>query len=215
MTTIWGKQIGLRPFTDPISDDEVARLYRWCRDQDLLRLSGGTPTDLSLSEFCEQLRGDHRDQPDQRMVFFILRRSFDGVDAEPSRNDHGELIGRIGCFAIDWARRDCELGVVIGEATEWGKGYGRAAIILLLQHLFETTWLERVYLFTYPENIRAQRCFAACGFRPRGTVQRFSIERGEHDGAEMEITRREFMDRWNMDAQMSSALLEKCPSESS
>ena len=202
MTIIWGDQIGLRPFEDPISDDEAACLYHWCRDEDLLRWSGGTPTDLALPEFCERLDRDRQDAFDHRMVFFILTRA-------------RTLIGRIGVFAIDWTRRDGELGIVIGETTEWEKGYGRAAITLLLQHLFEMTRLERVYLFTYPENVRAQRCFAACGFRPCATARRFSIERGEYDGIEMEITRGEFLERWNPRARTFPSIAQKCPNESS
>lgn len=180
MAILWDMHVGLRPFQDPISDEEIAQVYRWSRDEHLLRWSGGQPTDLSLAEFSERLRSDQREWFEHRRVFFILTRE-------------QRLIGRIGVFAIDWARRDGELGIVIGETSEWGKGYGRAAIRLLLQHLFGTTTLERVYLFTYPENIRAQRCFAACGFCVTGTVSRFSVERGEHLAIEMEITRRDFL----------------------
>jgi len=202
MTTIWGTHIGLRPFEDPLNDDEAARVYHWCRDENLLRWSGGEPTELTLAEFHERLRRDHQDWFDQRRVFFIVTRA-------------QELIGRIGCFAMGWEHGDGELGIVIGEATEWGKGYGREAITLFLRHLFQATPLERVYLFTYPENLRAQRCFAACGFRPLGTALRFSIERGEHAGVEMEITRREFFERWNTRAPAPPPTLEKCPSDSS
>ncbi len=180
MAIVWDLHVGLRPFEDPISDEEIAQVYRWSRDEQLLRWSGGVPTDLTLQEFSERLRNDQQAWFEQRRVFFILTRE-------------RRLIGRIGVFAIDWARREGELGIVIGEKSEWGKGYGRAAIRLLLHHLFETTTLERVYLFTFPENIRAQRCFAACGFRTVGTTPRFSIERGEHLALEMEITRRDFL----------------------
>lgn len=180
MAILWDMRVGLRPFEDPISDEEIAQVYRWSRDEHLLRWSGGAPTDLSLAEFSERLRSDQCELLDHRRVFFILTR------------EH-RLIGRIGVFAIDWTRREGELGIVIGETREWGKGYGRAAIRLLFQHLFSTTTLERVYLFTYPENIRAQRCFAACGFRSIGVTKRFSAERGEHLAIEMEITRRDFL----------------------
>ncbi len=202
MPIIWGNHVGLRPFGEPISDEEAARVYRWSRDAELLRLSGGEPTELTQEEFREQLRGDHQDLFDHRRAFFILTHAH-------------ELIGRIGCFAIDWTRRDGELGIVIGEPAFWGKGIGRAAVTLLLRHLFETTLLDRIYLFTYPENIRAQSCFAACGFRSLGTTRRFSVERGEHDGVEMEITRQEFLERWNTRVQTASPAVEKCPGESS
>jgi RimJ/RimL family protein N-acetyltransferase len=179
MAILWDERVGLRPFDEPLSAEEIARLYRWSRDEQLLRWSGGVPTDLSLAEFSERLRQDQRAVQEHRRVFFILTRE-------------RQLIGRIGIFAIDWTRGEGELGIVIGETSEWGKGYGRAAIRLLLHYAFGTLRLERMYLFTYPENTRAQRCFAACGFRSRGTAQRFSIERGEHIAIEMEITRRDF-----------------------
>jgi RimJ/RimL family protein N-acetyltransferase len=46
-------------------------------------------------------------------------------------------------------------------------------------------------LYTFPENVRAQKCFAACGFRSLGVARRFSPDLGEFDGIEMEITRQE------------------------
>jgi len=208
MTVIWGDRIGLRPFEEPISDAEAARVYRWCCDEQLLRWSGGEPTELSLTEFRERLRGDHQDVFDERRVFFILTRPFDSTQ-------DGALIGRIGCFAIDWDHCDGELGIVIGETAEWGKGYGREAVLLLVRHLFDTTPLQRVYLFTYPKNVRAQRCFTACGFRVLGQTRRFSVEYGEHDGVEMEITRREFLERRNTGARVPAPMLEQCPGDSS
>ena len=105
------------------------------------------------------------------------------------------MIGRIGCFAIDWDKKEGELGIVIGESAWWGQGYGRDAVTTLLRYVFETTPLQRINLFTFPENVRAQRCFAVCGFRVVGNTRRFSPDIGEFDGIEMEITRREFQAR--------------------
>lgn len=182
MSIIWGDRVGLRPFEDPLTDPEIERVYRWSTDSEVLRWSGGTPTELSLAEFRERLTSDHAISPINRRSFFIVTQS-------------GELIGRTGCFAIDWTLRQGELGIVIGERAYWGDRYGRDAITTLLHHLFATTRLETIQLFTYPENIRAQRCFAACGFRTVGTARRFSPELGEYDGVQMEITRREFFRR--------------------
>ncbi len=177
---LWGARTGLKPFAEPLTDTQAARVYKWSRDPELLRWSSGTPTDLSFEEFHARLREESHNDSKQRYVFYIVTRP-------------DELIGRIGVFAIDWTRRDGELGIVIGESEQWGRGYGRDAITTLLHHLFATTPLERVYLFTYPENTRAQRCFAACGFRHIGTALRFSPDLGEYVGVEMEITRHEFL----------------------
>jgi RimJ/RimL family protein N-acetyltransferase len=182
---LWGDAIGLRAFEDPATDAEIERVYRWSRDERILRWSGGSPTELTLQEFCERLRGEQRNPSDHRRAFFIVTR--------PLNLQASELIGRIGCFGIDWDKREGELGIVIGEPARWGRGYGRAAVALLLRHLFQATVLERVNLFTYAENLRAQRCFAACGFRAISTARRFSPDIGAYDGVEMEITRREFL----------------------
>lgn len=188
MTIIWGKSVGLRPFTEPLTDGEAARVYRWSKDEVILRWSGGSPTDLRFEEFRDRLRSESTSGSEHRRTFFIVKRP-----VNPSLD--GELIGRIGCFAIDWNKREGELGIVIGEQSEWNKGYGRAAVILMLRHLFSTTALNRINLYTYPENVRAQRSFAACGFRSIGIARRFSPDIGEYDGVEMEITRHEFLEQ--------------------
>ncbi len=185
MAIIWGNKIGLRPFEDPATEAEIEQVYHWSGDEQILRWSGGAPTELTLQEFRDRVRGEQKNPLEHRRAFFIVTRA-------------GELIGRIGCFAIEWDKHAGELGVVIGEPSEWGKEYGREAVTLLLRYIFETTSLDRIYLYTYPDNLRAQRCFAACGFRNAGTARRFSPDLGEYDGVEMEITRREFLTYQNL-----------------
>jgi RimJ/RimL family protein N-acetyltransferase len=174
-----GERIGLRPFEEVISDAEIARIYRWSGDQTVLRWSGGTPTELSFTEFREHLLRDFETKWDNRLVFLIVT------------ND-GTLIGRIGIFAIDWTKREGELGIAIGEPAYWGQGYGRDAVVTLLRYAFETTVLDRINLYTFVDNVRAQKCFTACGFRALSMARRFSPDIGEYDGIEMEITRGDF-----------------------
>ena len=182
MTIIWGERVYLRPFEDDLTDEEIARVYHWSSDEQVLRWSGGAPTDLTLEEFSSRLRGERGYRPVNRRAFLIVTREC-------------KLIGRVGCFAIDWQKQTAEMGIVIGESSAWGKGRGRDAINTLLGHIFATTTLKHINLFTFPENLRAQRCFAACGFRVVGSARRFSPDIGEFDGIEMEITRHEFRAR--------------------
>src|SRR2546421_283704 len=113
-----------------MSDAEMARLYEWSRDRELLRWSGGSPTDLSLSEFQEHVRGERLYGPSNRRMFLIFTR------------DAMELIGRLGVFAIDWDRREAEMGVVMGDRAYQNRGYGRDAIRALLRHLFTSSSLH-------------------------------------------------------------------------
>jgi len=174
-----GRKVILRSYEGGFTDDELARIYRWSQDEEVLRWSGGSSMPLTFEEFKERFKQE-RLRPDP------MREAFAILTAE------GELIGRVGCFAIDREEGQAELGIVIGEKDYWGKGYGSDAVITLLRHIFETEGLRRVYLFTFTQNVRAQRCFAKCGFKRMGIVRRFSVELGEHEGIEMEIRREEF-----------------------
>lgn len=182
MTLIYGHKTFLRRFEDRMSDAEIARLYAWSRDTELLQLSGGTPTDLSESEFRDHVRSERLYGPTNRRMFLMFAR------------DTMELIGRIGIFAIDWNRRDAELGVVIGAREYQNRGYGRDAARTLLRHLFTSSSLNLIYLYTFQENVRAQHAFAAAGFRVTERGPRFTPDVGEFNGVKMEITRQDFLE---------------------
>lgn len=162
----------------------MARLYEWSRDPELLRWSGGTPTVLSFAEFRDHVRGERLFGPTNRRMFLLFAR------------DTLEFIGRIGVFAIDWNRRDGELGIVIGERAYQNRGYGRDATRTLLHHLFTVSSLDVIYLYTFANNVRARRSFAAVGFRATEQGPRFTPEVGEFEGVKMEITRREFLEQY-------------------
>ncbi|MCC7161326.1 MAG: GNAT family N-acetyltransferase [Anaerolineae bacterium] len=189
MTLIYGEKTFLRRFEDRMSDAEISRLYAWSRDTELLRWSGGTPTALSESEFRDHVRGERLYGPTNRRMYLLFVR------------DTLELIGRIGVFAIDWNRRDAELGVVIGAREYQNRGYGRDATRTLLHHLFTTSSLNLIYLYTFRENVRAQHAFAAVGFRVTERGPRFTPDVGEFDGVKMEITRQEFLAHEFQDAE--------------
>lgn len=183
MTVIHGEKTFLRRFEDRMSDAEIARLYEWSRDDELLRWSGGTRTELNEDEFRDHVRGERLYGPTNRRMFLVFAR------------DTMELIGRLGIFGIDWNRRDAELGVVIGAREYQNRGYGRDATRTLLRHLFATSSLNAIYLYTFADNTRARRAFAAVGFRVTEQGPRFTPDVGEFEGVRMEITRQEFLER--------------------
>lgn len=189
--SLWGQKVVLRPYTAGFNEAELRRLYRWSTDKEVLRWSGGTPLNMSLAEFKDMLHNDIHQPNPHRQVFIILTHA-------------GEMIGRIGVFNIDPRRRQAELGVVIGEKAYWGLGYGADAIQILLKHVFTRTDLQRVYLHTYVDNIRAQRAFAKCGFRPLNSrPSLWNI--GSPAEMQMEITRDDWRQMSNHKYQMGES----------
>jgi len=56
----------------------------------------------------------------------------------------GKHIGNIKVGPIDWMHKSADLSILIGEKTEWGKGYGPEAIYLVTKHCFKTLQLHRL-----------------------------------------------------------------------
>lgn len=176
-----GQKVFLRAYQAGVTDEELERIYRWSRDEDLLHLSGGTVHNRSLSQFKREFlrRLNQRNSRESHFLIFT---------------HEGELIGRMACVGINYRRKEGELGIVIGERAYWGQGYGTDAILALLNHLFATTDLDRIYLHTYPHNMRAQRCFEKCGFRRVESRRRLSLFWGYQEEIEMEVFRSRFVD---------------------
>lgn len=108
----------------------------------------------------------------------------------------GRLVGNLGIIHIDWANRNADIGIVIGEKECWSKGYGTEAIALLLGYMFDELNLDRIWLYCDMENLRAQRCYEKSGFRREGIFRHHRLQGGKfRDDAVMSILRQEWRDR--------------------
>ncbi len=83
---------------------------------------------------------------------------------EVKQKDDWLLIGTISLFDIAWRSRKAEIGIMIGEKAYWNQGFGTEAMLLMLQHGFETLNLHRIYLKVYSTNPRAIRAYEKVGF---------------------------------------------------
>jgi RimJ/RimL family protein N-acetyltransferase len=84
-------------------------------------------------------------------------------------------------------------GIVIGEKTAWGKGYGTAALTEVLRIGFSELGLYRIHLDAFAGNARGVRCYEKCGFRHEGLRRHARWKRGEwQDLVEMAILREEW-----------------------
>ena len=188
--TIWGENIGLRSVKISLTDAEAEQVYRWSRDEDLIRWTASPPTELTLAEFRDQFRRERWRPRSHQRHFFIVTRA-------------GELAGRISLYSIDYATGEAELGIFL-DKQYWNRQYGREAIRLLERYAFAETPIDRILLGTFEENVRAQRSFAACGFRIVGSAGRLNPVSGEYiEGAKMEITRADYLSQHSPDQAFS------------
>lgn len=94
----------------------------------------------------------------------------------------GTYIGAAGLHGIDLVDRNAEVGMVIAEEKNWGRGYGREALDLLAELAFRTLNLHRLHLRVYAYNRRAIRMYEKAGFVHEGMDRQAHFQNGTwHD----------------------------------
>ena len=131
--------------------------YAWRIDPELARLDARPRSTIRFDEFEQSFLND-LEFP--RPGWLSLSIDVDGAH-----------VGNLVAYDIVVGDR-CEFGVVIGPAGQRGRGIGRESVVAFLRHAWGSLGLRLVYLHTLETNMRARRCFEACGFRPAARVQR-------------------------------------------
>jgi RimJ/RimL family protein N-acetyltransferase len=106
----------------------------------------------------------------------------------------GEIpLGRCLLFNVDHVNRSAMLGVLIGEKTYWGKGYGHEAVKLLLDYGFNLLNLHSIMLGVFSFNERAIRSYQKVGFKEIGRRRQARVVGGhKFDVIFMDILADEF-----------------------
>lgn len=107
--------------------------------------------------------------------------------------DGQQLIGSLGLKGIDAKCGTAELGILIGEKSAWGKGYGPEAMILLVDYAFTLLNLRSIYLKYWEFNPRARGAYLRAGFKEAGRLRsRVEVAGRRWDELYMDITREDF-----------------------
>lgn len=94
--------------------------------------------------------------------------------------DDKELLGVVYLLAIDWLNRNCELAIMIGDASHRGKGVGTFAVKEALIHAFNDLNLHRVYLKVLETNAQARCLYERIGFETEGVMKDGVFKCGEY-----------------------------------
>ncbi len=99
---------------------------------------------------------------------------------ETQQEDRWAAIGSCGFHGIDHRCRLAEVGIFIGEKSDWNRGYGTEVMRMLLRHGFETLNLNRIFLRVYANNNRAIRCYEQAGFVHEGILRQAMYKHGRY-----------------------------------
>ena len=106
----------------------------------------------------------------------------------------GKHIGNIYLREIDWVSRRGVLHIFIGDSVSRSKGYGTAAVNLLIEHAFLNLNLQRITLEVLEDNEHAVACYAKLGFVKEGVLRKHIFKNGNYlDVFYMAILKEEFL----------------------
>ncbi len=133
--------------------------YAWRSDEELAALDATFPLRQTFEEYV-RIHEEEVRFPSP----WSQRYSIDTLD--------GKHIGNCMCYDINLSYGEAEMGIMIGDREYWDQSYGYDSVTALVDHMFRSTSLRRLYLHTLESNTRARRCFEKCGFSLRRTVRR-------------------------------------------
>jgi RimJ/RimL family protein N-acetyltransferase len=90
----------------------------------------------------------------------------------------GRLIGAVRLHGHDAADNRAQLAIGIEDTASLGRGIGRRVIGHVLDYAFHGAGLHRIGVRVLAMNVRAIKCYAACGFHHEG-VERQSAKIGD------------------------------------
>jgi RimJ/RimL family protein N-acetyltransferase len=155
-----GDYINLRPLH---LNDANERYLKWINDPEVTRgmATGYFPT--SAEQLTDYVKGSLNDK---NTIFLAM------CDV----ND--EHVGNVKLDRIDWIAGTCELGIIIGEASARGKGYGREAMNLLIDFAFNELNLRKISLAVFENNPHAKHLYESLGFKQEGVFVKHVFKEG-------------------------------------
>lgn len=154
---------GERIFLRPLTQEEVTSTYvDWLNDSEInqyLESRWAIHTLESTQTFVQEMN----DSQENHLFGIFLPGN---AETEPRH------IGNIKIGNINPYHRYAELGLIIGDKTTWGLGYGADAIRLATQYAFEDLELNKLTAGMYAPNRGSYKAFLKAGWNQVGTYTR-------------------------------------------
>jgi diamine N-acetyltransferase len=147
--TIEGNLIAL----GPLRRDLIRTYHRWHNDVATLR-TYVLPLPITLEQ--------------QEAMYAELTAASDKVFFTVYERHTWRAVGMTYLTDVDRRHRRAEFGVLMGEASYRGKGYGTETASLMLDFAFTALGLHNIMLTVYAFNLAGRRAYEKAGFREVG-----------------------------------------------
>jgi len=163
MITLKGSEIYLRA----LEPEDLEFVYAVENDESVWEISN-TQTPYSKFLIKQYLENAHKD------IFEVkqLRLMVSSYDSEP--------LGLIDIFDFDFKNRRAGIGILIKDAKDRDKGYGREALQLLINYSFSHLELHQLYCNISEENKASIKLFTNQGFVNVGLKKDWNYANGSY-----------------------------------
>ncbi len=142
----------------PVEKDRDSKVFtQWRRNSEYSRLLNGDPAIQFSAKSIEKWL--EKNELSSELVYFAIRKLADQ-----------QIIGEITLDDIKPFSTNVFVGISIGEAPLWGKGFGSDAMRLILRYAFTILNVHRVSLTVFGYNQRAIRSYEKVGFHHEGKL---------------------------------------------
>mgnify|MGYP000299983241 CR=1 FL=1 len=140
----------------PLKKSDIPNLTRWYNDPITLLLGGDDMIPSSESR-SEAFWSKFIDEENDKRIFFTI---YENASMRP--------IGMCNLRDINLMHGTGELGILIGDAADRGKGYGTETVALLVDYGFTAFGLTNIWLDTLSVNRAGIRAYEKAGFKEIG-----------------------------------------------
>ncbi len=162
MRMLVGEKVSLRP----VRADDIDRWMVWMNDPEII-----------CNLYSRSIYGFTRKHEEE---FFQLAQKIDTQVIFSIDTLTGDHVGTIGLHSINREWANAELGIMIGDKSQWGKGLCTDAINIMTGFAFDYMNLHRVYLYVNSDNIGGIRCYEKAGFVREGVLRDHRYWNGEY-----------------------------------
>jgi len=173
--------MGERIYLKPLEKEDLKGPYRsWINDPEITRyLTAGTfpITDEELEAYLQKHLNSNNS-----ILFGIVEK------------ESGKHIGNVRIYLIDWVNRTASRGIMIGDKSAWGKGYGLEVMNLISEYAFERLNLNKLKGGAICGNKGASRVSEKAGYKKEGVLrEEFYRDGTYHDFDFYGLTRSDYL----------------------
>ncbi|MBQ4801424.1 GNAT family N-acetyltransferase [Aquimarina sp. MMG015] len=148
----------------PLSLDHLSNTYvKWMNDLDVYKYleTGGNYTIEELEKYLKE-------QEEKKILFWAIHLK--------ESNKH---IGNIKIDPINKIDNSGEYGIMMGDKSEWGKGYAKEASLRIIGYCFDEVALSKITLGVIDNNVNALKLYEKIGFVVESVIENSGIYQGE------------------------------------